>query len=134
MEYILAHNKTPETLVETLYMYMSLFDTHYLDKSLLAVWIGKNWQYFKKYNIPKDDFIASTEDLASDRILNAHPMNIGSVTKAQEEIMQIAKAQRIYILIAFKNSLEKQATYNIKNKIGRSIDAVFEAPRKTKSY
>ena len=130
MEYILAHNKTPETLVETLYMYMSLFDTHYLDKSLLAVWIGKNWQYFKKYNIPKDDFIASTEDLASDRILNAHPMNIGSVTKAQEEIMQIAKAQRIYILIAFKNSLEKQATYNIKNKIGRSIDAVFEAPEK----
>ncbi len=130
MEHILAHNKTPETLVETLYMYMSLFDTHYLDKSLLAVWIGKNWQYFKKYNIPKDDFIASTEDLAPDRILNAHPMNIGSVAKAQEEIMQIAKAQRIYILIAFKNSLEKQTSYNIKNKIGSSLNAVFEAPEK----
>ena len=130
MEYILAHNKTPETLIETLYMYMSLFDTQYLNKPLLAVWISKNWQYFKKYNIPKDDFIASTDDLDTNRILNAHPINANSVAKAQKEIMQIAKAQRIYTLIAFKNNLEKQTSYNIKNKIGGSINAIFEAPEK----
>lgn len=130
MESILASNETPETLIETLYMYMSLFDTNYFNKSLLSVWINKNWQYFEKYNIPKDDFIASTEDLSPNRILKAQPINTDSVARVQKEIMQIPKAQRIYMLITFKNSLDKQTTYNVKNKIGRDINIAFENPEK----
>lgn len=126
MEQILQGNTTPQMLTETLYMYQALFDEKYLNKALLAQWIHKNWQYFSDYKIPKDDFIAGLEDLNPTNLAKAYTLDSNQLSSIQKKVAQIPRQQRIYTLIAFRNSLKQQKFYNIRDKVGSTFGAVCE--------
>lgn len=126
MEQILQTNSSPEMLIETLYMYMAISSEKYLNKPLLTMWIQKNWKYFEKYKIPQDDFIAGIEDLTLVALNETSRAEI--LDSARMKILRIPKQQRIYTIIAFCNSLQKQEFYNLKDKMGSFFNAVFENP------
>ena len=126
MEQILQTDNTPQTLIETLYMYMALFEEKYFHKALLGRWISTNWQHFAHYQIPKEDFIAGIEDLNPTSLAKAYAIDSNKLENIRKKIIQIPKQYRIYTLIAFHNSLKQQRLYNIKNKLGSAFDAIFE--------
>ncbi|WP_394977782.1 type VI secretion system membrane subunit TssM [uncultured Helicobacter sp.] len=126
MERILQTNTTPESFVETFYMYMSLFDEAHLDKALLGAWIGKNWKHFDNYKIPKEDFMAGIEDLNPSNLAKSYQINPNNLEKSRQKLAQIPKQHRIYIIMAFRDSLKQQKFYNIRDKIGTAFNIVFE--------
>lgn len=133
MEEILQTNTTPQTLIETFYMYMTLFNENYFNKALLAKWITNNWKHFNAYQIPKEDFIAGIEDLNPTNIARSYAMDSNRLEGIYNKVIQIPKQQRIYILIAFNNSLRQQKFYNIKDKIGIAFNSVFENTKEISS-
>lgn len=126
MENIFKENNTQEMIVETMYMYMALFDENHFDKNLLSSWIIKNWKYFNKYKIPQDDFIASIEDISASNLSRTYSPDETKLDSIRSIIGQIPKQERIYILINFKNSLKKQQLYNIKDRVGSKFNTIFE--------
>lgn len=129
MEIILQSHSAPIAMLETLYMYKSLFKQQYLNKALLSAWIIKNWKSFEKYKIPKDDFLAGLEDLELFDFAEIQE-NLKGVDNAKKYILTISKAQRVYALMKFADSLKKATFYNTRDDIGRSFDAVFESTDK----
>ncbi|WP_295701912.1 MULTISPECIES: type VI secretion system membrane subunit TssM [Helicobacter] len=126
MEQILLHNTDQTTLIETIYMYQSLYDEAYINKPLLANWVIKNWQPFAKYKIPKDDFITAIEDLAIGNLSHTQPKDTQALHIAKTQIMQLEQQQRIYTIMAFRNSLKKQSFFNLKDKVGTAFYMIFE--------
>lgn len=129
MEQILQTSNNADTLIETFYMYMSLFDETYLNKALLGVWISKNWKHFNRYKILKEDFIAGIEDFNLTNLAKDYMPNSSLLESIKEKVAKIPKQQRIYTLISFNNSLKQERLYNIKDKVGIAFNNVFENPK-----
>lgn len=124
MEYILENSNDSNTLVKTLYMYKSLFDEKYLDRTLLKIWINENWQALSKYQISNENFLSGIDELAKID-LSSFKKDEKSIASSVNKLYKITRVERIYILLDFLNYEKKRKRYNFKDDLGFAANTVF---------
>lgn len=124
MENILQTQNNPKVLVETLYMYRSLFKENALNKELLKKWIDKNWIFLNKYELSKENFLNRIDTLKKID-LNEFLENKQSINEAFLKLGKINKFQRIYFLLNFLDTKQKDQIYNLKDELGFSLENIF---------
>lgn len=134
MEYILQTGEDDKNnLIKTLYMYKSLFEQEYLNRSLLKIWINENWQLLSKYGISREDFLSGVNDIQKIDIesFNKDKKSIELAIKSLQKTT--TKAQRLYVLLSFLNSDKQRGFYNIKEDLGSAANNVFAESSKIDS-
>ncbi|MBK1991865.1 type VI secretion system membrane subunit TssM [Campylobacter sp. 2018MI35] len=124
MENILQTQNDPKILVETLYMYRSLFKENALNKELLKKWIDKNWIFLNKYELSKENFLNRVDTLKKID-LNEFLENKQSINEAFLKLNKINKFQRIYFLLNFLTTNQKEQNYNLKDELGFPLENIF---------
>lgn len=132
MEHILRDKQSSaETLTKTLFMYKSLFNQQYLNRSLLKAWVSEQWQLLGKYKISKDSFLSGIDDIKE---INTNDfkediIGVGIATKTLQNTT--TRVQRLYILLSFINM--DNSVYKIKDNLGFAASNVFAESSKVDS-
>ncbi|MWV61081.1 type VI secretion system membrane subunit TssM [Helicobacter saguini] len=122
LESKLKTTQDSKELIKTLYIYKSLFDSTYLDKELLKIWLLNNYESFKKYKIPQEDLISCINNIHFQK--NKENKEISLF--ASEKILRIPRIERLYTILeitSYKNN--KKILYNLKDDIGLGFDILF---------
>lgn len=124
MEELLITDKNKENLVKTLFMYKSLFQTEYLNKNLLKIWINENWNHLEKYQITKENFLQGVDELVNLNLKSFYE-NQKSIITSSSRLKEMNEIQRVYVLLNFLKSYEPKEQYFIKQNLGYSANSVL---------
>lgn len=124
MENTLQTDNNKENLIKTLYIYKALFEQKYLNKQLLKIWISENWNALNKYEITKDNFLNSIDELKQLDI-QSFKEDEKSIEIGRRKLESVSRIQRIYILLNFLNSDKPKEKYIIKEDLGFAANNVF---------
>ncbi len=124
METILEKNENFEILIQTLYLYKSLFNEEYFNKDLLKIWVDEYWHFLSNYEISKETFLDGIKEFKKSNA-GFSEENAKAIEIAINKIQKQDKFRRYYVLLNFLDSIEKKEFYKIQEDLGNLANNVF---------